>query len=85
MPDVASDINLESLVISLPDGRWAPVEVKLGSRQVDEAARRLRRLADRVDQEHEGSPSFLAVVTGTQAAYHREDGVYVIPLATMAP
>ena len=73
------------LVISLPDGRWAPVEVKLGSRQVDEAARRLRRLADRVDQEHEGSPSFLAVVTGTQAAYHREDGVYVIPLATMAP
>ena len=62
-----------------------PVEVRLGPRKVDEAARHLKELADRVDQEHEGSPSFLAVVTGIQAAYRREDGAYVIPLATMAP
>ena len=30
-------------------------------------------------------PSFLMVLTGTAAAYRREDGVFVVPLATLAP
>ncbi len=72
-------------VIALGDGRWALVEVKLGSRQVDEAAAHLRKLAERIDQDHEGAPSFLMVLTGTAAAYRRDDGVLVVPLATLAP
>ncbi len=72
-------------VIVLDDGRWGLVEVKLGSRQIDEASAHLRKLAERIDQEHEGAPSFLMVLTGTATAYCRGDGVFVVPLATLGP
>lgn len=72
-------------VIVLDDGRWALVEVKLGSRQIDDAASHLKKLANRIDQEKEGMPAFLMVLTGTAAAYRRDDGVFVVPLTTLAP
>ena len=72
-------------VIVLADGRWAPIEVKLGSRQLDEAATHLRRLRERVDADRMGEPSFLAVVTAGATAYRRDDGVLVIPLACLRP
>ena len=73
------------VVIVLADGRWAPIEVKLGSRQLDEAATHLRRLRERVDADRMGEPSFLAVVTAGATAYRRDDGVLVIPLACLRP
>ena len=72
-------------VIHLHDGRWAPVEVKLGNRFVDDAAKHLLKLANRIDQSRQGAPSFLMVLTATQAAYRRDDGVVVAPLGTLAP
>lgn len=72
-------------VIALHDGRWALVEVKLGEKQVDLASAHLRKLSERINQEHEGSPSFLMVLTATSAAYCRDDGVLVVPLSTLAP
>ena len=65
------------------DGRWAAFEVKLGQGLVDEAARNLLSLADRVDQAAHGHPVALAVVTGWGAAYQRGDGVWVIPIGTL--
>ena len=73
------------LVVSLPDGRWAPVEVKLGEGDVDEAATHLRKLAALVDPEKTGAPSFMMVLTGTPLAYRREDGVVVCPLGCLCP
>lgn len=59
-------IGLEAdAVISLDDGRWALVEVKLGSRQIEDAAKHFKKLSDRIDQDKEGTPSFLMVLTGT--------------------
>lgn len=72
-------------VISLDDGRWALVEVKLGSAQIDEAAANLRKLADRVDSRTLGEASFLMVLTGTATAYRRDDGVLVVPLGCLSP
>ena len=72
-------------VIVLDDGRWALVEAKLGSGAVDDAAKHLKKLAARIDSDHEGKASFLMVVTGTNTAYHRDGGVIVAPLATLAP
>lgn len=72
-------------VITLPDGRWAPIEVKMGNSRIDQAAKNLKKLAARVDQQSEGAPSFLMVLTSTAAAYRREDGVLVVPLACLAP
>ena len=72
-------------VLTLPDGRWAPVEVKMGHKAIDEGAKHLLKLAERVDIAREGAPSFLMVLTSTEAAYQREDGVFVVPLACLAP
>ena len=72
-------------VLTLPDGRWAPVEVKMGYSRIDEAAAHLAKIANRVDASKEGAPSFLMVVTSTEAAYVRADGVVVAPIACLAP
>lgn len=67
----------------LDDGRWALVEVKLGERLIDQAAEHLKKLAQRINTNHEGEPAFLLVLTGTQAACRRDDGVLVLPLAAL--
>ena len=73
------------LIIRLQDGKWAAVEVKLGSREIDDGAKHLLQIAERVDTTRIGSPSFLMVVTGGQFAYRRDDGVLVIPLGCLRP
>jgi hypothetical protein len=73
------------LVVSLPDGRWAPVEVKLGEGQVDEAAAHLLKLQSLVDSVRTGPPAFAMVLTGTPFAYRRDDGVIVCPLGCLGP
>ena len=70
-------------VIALNDGRWAAVEVKLGSKEIDEAAGHLLKLKDKVNTEKMREPSFLMILTGTEIAYRREDGVYVVPLGCL--
>ena len=70
-------------VLVLDDGRWAPIEIKMGASRIDEGARSLLKLRDRVDLSHEDEPSFLMVVTTGKAAYRREDGVVVCPLACL--
>jgi uncharacterized protein len=70
-------------IIHLSDGRWGAVEVKLGVNRIDEAASNLIRLAHKVDLKHK--PSFLAVITGSEYGYRREDGVYVVPIGCLKP
>lgn len=70
------------LIVEKPDGSWIGVEVKLGAHAVDDAALALRRLAERRIAR---PPETLAVITATEYAYQRPDGVHVIPLATLKP
>ncbi|MDO4344358.1 MAG: DUF4143 domain-containing protein [Eubacteriales bacterium] len=70
-------------VIALNDGRWAAVEVKLGSKEIEDAAVHLLKLKDKVNTEKMREPSFLMILTGTEIAYRREDGVYVVPLGCL--
>lgn len=72
-------------VLMLDDGRWALVEVKLGKQSINQAAEHLKKLAQRINTNHEGEPAFLLVLTGTQAAYRREDDTLVSPLAALKP
>ena len=70
-------------VIHLRGGKWAAVEVKLGSDEaIDEGARHLIALRERVDSR---PPEFLMVCTSTGAAYRRDDGVMVVPLGCLEP
>lgn len=76
--------NLEAdIIITLDDGRWAAVEVKLGSREIEEGAENLKKLASNIDLSKCAAPSFLMVLTGGELAYRREDGVYVIPVGCL--
>ena len=78
--------NLESdLILRLHDGRWAAVEVKTGSKEIEEAAEHLIQLSEDVDTDKIGKPAFLMVLTGGQFAYRRKDGVYVIPIGCLKP
>jgi uncharacterized protein len=76
--------GLESdLIVRLRDGRWAAIEVKLGNRQIDEAAQNLLALKAKIDEEKMGKASFLMVITGGQYAYRRNDGVLVVPVGCL--
>jgi len=70
-------------IIALHDGRWGAVEVKLGQKNVDEAAENLLKLKDRIDVEKSNPPSFLMVLTGTGYAYRRPDGVLFVPIGCL--
>lgn len=70
-------------IVHLHDGRWGAMVVKLNPAREDDAARNLLRLADAVDTERMGAPSFLAVVCATGYAYTRADGVHVIPIGCL--
>ncbi len=76
--------GLESdLIVRLRDGRWAAIEVKLGAKQIEEAAGNLLALKARIDEQKMGEASFLMIITGGQYAYRRNDGVLVVPLACL--
>ena len=59
------------------------VEIKMGSNEEESAARNLLKFKKSVDTAKMGEPSFLAIVTATQIAYQRDDGVWVIPLGCL--
>ncbi len=72
-------------IISLENGRWAGIEVKLGGEtRIAEGASNLLKLASKVDAERMGEPAFLMVLTGGRYAYTRSDGVLVVPIGCLA-
>lgn len=77
--------NLESdAVIHLKDGRWAAIEIKIGSEEaIEEAAKNLLQLTEIVDTKEMNSPSFLMIITAGKYAYRRKDGIYVVPITTL--
>ena len=71
------------LIVCLRDGRWGAIEVKLGNKEIEDAAKNLLTFKKKVDADKMREPSFLMVLTGGQFAYQREDGVLVVPLGCM--
>ena len=71
------------IIVALKDGRWAPVEVKLGNKQIEEATAHLIKLSEKIDSEKMGRPSFMMVLTAGEYAYRRKDGVWVVPLGCL--
>ena len=76
--------GLESdLIIHLRDGRWAAIEVKLGNKQIEEAAQNLLKIKSKIDEDKMGKASFLMVITGGKYAYRRDDGVLIVPIGCL--
>jgi len=70
-------------VVCLRDGRWAAIEVKLGAKEIEAAAKHLKILREKINTEKMKEPSFLMILTGTDFAYRREDGIFIVPIGCL--
>lgn len=83
--------GLESdLVLHLSDGRYALIECKLGSQEIEKGANHLLEIKRLIKEYNKAEmqnpirePDLLIVLTGGQLAYTRKDGVKVIPLSCL--
>lgn len=77
------DLEIDA-VVEAPDGSWGGIEIKLGHHQVEKAASNLKSVRRKIVDAGGREPVFLAVVEGVSSyAYRRQDGVYVVPIATL--
>ncbi len=81
------DGNEIDAVVEMPDGRWGAFEVKTGAHEIDEGAKSLLKMDRKIrNQENGKAPEFMCVICGmTNAAYLRDDGVYVVPPTALGP
>lgn len=72
-------------VIELNDGRWCAIEIKLGANQIESAAENLKKIYEEMEKDPKSIlPSAMIIVCGlSNAAYQREDGIYVVPLTAL--
>ena len=77
-------------VLHLDDGRYALIECKLGSKDIDEGARHLLKITRLIEEKNSNInsgylhlPDLLIILTGGEISYTREDGVKVIPLGCL--
>ena len=72
-------------VIELADGRWCAIEIKLGANQIESAADNLKSIYKSMQKDPKAIlPSTMCIICGlSNAAYQREDGIYVIPITAL--
>ncbi len=77
-------------VLHLKDGRYALIEFKLGSKEIDAGAKHLceiERLISEYNKKEKQVPLRLPdlklIITATEYGYKRDDGVYVIPIGCL--
>ena len=73
-------------IVETAGGAWMGAEIKLGGeRPIEEGARNLLKLRDRVDPDRTGPPAALVVIVGVGHGYTRPDGVVLAPLTAFGP
>ena len=77
-----NDLEADAIV-QLKDGRWGAVEAKMGVKEIEEAAKNLIKLKNKIDTDRMCPPSFLMVLTATEYAYRRKDGVLIVPIGCL--
>lgn len=78
------------VVLHLDDGRYALIECKLGSSEIDSGAKHLLQLQQLIREHNQvdkqvpiREPDLLIVLTGGKVGLRRKDGVYVIPIGCL--
>ncbi|KAF0225279.1 MAG: ATPase [Erysipelotrichaceae bacterium] len=72
-------------VIHLSNGKFALIEIKLGGKEEDVAARHLNELESLLLSKGYLLPQFKMILTGGELGYLRKDGVMVVPLGCLKP
>lgn len=72
-------------VVHLRNGTYGLVEIKLGGDSlIEEGAKTLRTLAQKIDTDKMRAPAFSMVLVGIgDYAYRRHDGIYVVPIGCL--
>lgn len=72
-------------VIHLRNGSYGLAEIKLGGdKMVEEGARTLQALEDKIDTDKMTRPAFKMIIIGVgDYAYRRQDGIYVVPIGCL--
>ena len=72
-------------VIEFNDGRWCAIEIKLGANQIESAASNLKAIYKDMEKDSKAIlTSMMCIVCGlSNAAYQREDGIYVVPITVL--
>ena len=76
------DLEVDA-IIELSDGRWGAAEIKMGADEIEKGAKNLMKLKDKVDTNRMGEPSFMMILTSTERAYRRIDGIYIVPIGCL--
>lgn len=78
------------VVLHRGDGKYALVECKLGSNEIEEGAKHLLELKRLIVEHNKAEkqnpirePDLMMIVTGGKYGYRRQDGVYVVPIACL--
>ncbi len=73
-------------VIETNDDSICFIEIKLGANQIEGAARNLVRINEKIAKKGGKKADSLCIISGlSNAAYRREDGVYVVPFLSLRP
>jgi len=77
-------------VLHLDDGRYALIECKLGSKDIEDGARHLLEMKRLIAEHNKDAsqiklraPDLMIVLTGGELAYTRQDGVMVVPIGCL--
>lgn len=72
-------------VIHLKNGRYGLAEIKLGGQKlIEDAAKNLKSLSNKIDTSKMPAPSFLMIIIGIgEFAYKREDGIFIVPIGCL--
>ena len=73
------------VVIETKDGNWSAFEIKLGEHRIEEGVSSLFKMKRKVEADGGKPPVSLCVITGGGLACRRDDGIYVIPINSLAP
>lgn len=79
----SNDLECDA-VIHLNNGKWCLIEIKLGGNKAqEEAAKNLLKIKSIIDEKEMGEPSFMMILTATEYAFKRDDGILVVPLGCL--
>lgn len=77
-------------VLHLNDGRYALIEIKLGSNEIELGSKHLNEIEELVKEHNEREkqyplrlPDLKIIITAGQYGYRREDGIFVIPIGCL--
>ena len=77
-------------VLHLADGRYALIEFKLGTNEIDKGSKNLNKIESLIKKNNESNkgsklplPTLKMIITGTKYGFRKEDDVIVVPIGCL--